>query len=205
MKQIAKIAAVAAFGLLGGQVSAATLDFVAEANGNERGVASGFVLNNANTGGINVTITSNYNPYFDSGNAGLGVCKILDSSAQCDPSNDDNVTSGEWVKLTFDSAVTLSGLSFRNANHNLINTSNSTLRIGIDGAMAASTTFASAAGAIFTGITSIQFKYGGNHPDQFYLSAANVAPVPVPASLPLLVGALGVMGFGARRRKKAAA
>ena len=40
--------------------------------------------------------------------------------------------------------------------------------------------------------------------DQFYLAAATLEPVPVPAALPLLLAGIGGLGFVARRKRKTA-
>ncbi len=86
---------------------AATIDFAAEADNNgERGVADGTTINSAETDNLNVTLsaTGNDKAYLDSGNAGLGVCGTLDNGAQCDPSSDDNLQSGEEVNVKIDDA-----------------------------------------------------------------------------------------------------
>ncbi|RKF16018.1 hypothetical protein D6850_00115 [Roseovarius spongiae] len=200
------IAAALVAGLAATGAGAATLDFVAEAFGDERGVADGTTINNVNTGFLNVTFSSSHFAYFDdlSGGkpAGLGVCKVLTGDAQCKPSSDDNVTSGESVTLTFDTMVDLLGLSFFNADHNPVSATD-TLRIGTDLMAIGETTFGAASAATFSGITSITFAYGGSSANQFYVAGATATPVPIPASLPLLVGGLGLMGWVARRRRKA--
>ena len=53
--------------------------------------------------------------------AGLGVCKphaiVGGGSNQCAQSSDDDVSSGETLRLMFSSAVTLTGITFRNGGH----------------------------------------------------------------------------------------
>lgn len=200
MKPSLTLAAACAAFLAAGSATAATLDFVAEAAGNERGIASGETLV---IDGLAVTFTSSHNPYFDdlSGGkpGGLGVCKVLTGSKQCTPGNDDNITSGEWVTLSFASRVDLGGLSFTNADHNGLNASAKTLRIGVDGGALSTTSFASAVSANYLGIGSITFAYGGGDPSQFYVNAATATAVPLPAPLALLGGA--VAGLAALRRR----
>ncbi|MDD9923174.1 MAG: VPLPA-CTERM sorting domain-containing protein, partial [Boseongicola sp.] len=189
----------------GVSAQAATLDFVAEAAGNERGVADGTVIA---MDGVNVKFSAGKNneapgpvnfAYFDdlSGGkpGGLGVCSFLDSNDQCTPSSDDNVSAGEWVKLAFDYAVELSGLVFGASDHGDINP-NGTLKINGVGM-----TFAQASSMSFVG-DEIKFKYGGGNAKQFYIRAATVSPVPVPAAGYLLIAGIGGL-VAMKRRKKA--
>lgn len=195
--------------LMGGAAAAAQLNFLAEGNTYERGELSGYVLNNANTGGLAVTLTSNFNPYFDAGNAGLGVCKVLTSSKQCDPSNDDNVTGStpgfadEWVQLGFETAVNIKDLVFRGTNHALLTLSLKTLLIDVNGMGLQNYSFADASTALFENVRTIRFQYGGTNPNQFYVTGGYATPVPVPASLPLLAAGIGAVAWIARRRKAA--
>lgn len=207
---IKKLIAISfAAGMFATGASAATLNALAEGNSFERGEASGYVWQNANTGGLKVTLTSNYNPYFDADNAGLGVCKVLDAAKQCNPSSDDNVTGGggidEWVELAFEQTTKVFDLLFRDENHNPLGGSAATLLIGLNGGALTQYTFAAASATVFSDVKSIRFQYdgAGRNPDQFYLTGAGVTPVPVPAALPLLIGGLGIMGWVARRRKAA--
>ncbi len=198
------------------QAAPVNLNFEAEANGNERGVADGYVLNNANTGGIAVTLSAGLQSgpgdafaYFDSGNAGLGVCKILTTAAQCNPGNDDNVTSNEFVTLAFDVTMILSDFVFRAANHSLIShTSLDTLLVGVNGGALAETTFGALSNIPLFGVDSLTLAYGGSSPNQFYLSSVKaeadpniVGQVPLPAGLPLMLAGLGALAVAKRRKQ----
>ncbi|WP_282059241.1 VPLPA-CTERM sorting domain-containing protein [Roseobacter litoralis] len=196
---------------LAGAASAATLDFIAFAAGNEQGVADGTTLNfdgldvtfSAGPGGVGADYA-----YFDdlSGGkpAGLGVCTTLTSSAQCNPSSDDNIsmdgsTGPEWVTLTFgDTLSSFMVTSFYDASHNSLATSNDTLFIN-----GTEYTFAAALGVDFGGTDSVEFLYGGTSASQFYVGGVEASIVPVPAALPLLLAGIGGLGFMARRKRKA--
>ena len=202
--------AVAA-GLSTSAAGAATLNFVAEANTNgERGI-----LDNTSLilGGLAVKFnTGGYHAYFDSssaaevrrGGAGLGVCKIL-SGTQCNPSSDDNLTSGERVTLSFLASQMISGLKFNQEGHFAFAgaSANRTLRYAVNGGSFVTSRFATMMSATFLNVNSITFAYGGRKAQQYYVGGMTaVASVPVPAAAPLLLGALGMMGFGAARRRK---
>src|SRR5690349_8623819 len=77
--------------------------------------------------GVTVTFTGLTNDvvkfaYLDSGNAGVGVCNALitgatagtshpgSSANECQPSSDDNVTTGEKIRVSFSQAVVISQL-----------------------------------------------------------------------------------------------
>lgn len=210
-------AALVAATLTAGSASAATLDFLAEANSAERGEADGTVLPTTFMDGIAVTVSAGLftGPgeafaYLDKGDAGLGACKELTSTKQCNPSSDDNVTSNEFVTIAFDMAYDLSGFVFRAANHNVINASSTqTLLTNINGAGFVETTFgALATGFALEGVTSLSLGFGGSSPNQFYLSSVNAeespfnADIPLPASLPLMLAGLGGLGIASRRRRK---
>ncbi len=182
---------------------AATLDFVAEAAGNERGLQNGSTLT---FDGLTVEFQSSHFAYLDDRSGGkpggLGVCKVLTSSAQCNPGNDDNLTFGESVTLIFDRMVSISGLSFGDANHNSLNASNKMLRIDT-GAGLTPISFMQAVSATFEKVNQITFAYGSSNPSQFYVQNLTATPVPLPAGIVLLGGALGALGFARRRRAAA--
>ena len=86
-------------------------------------------------------------PYLDASSGGkrggLGVCSATNGSAQCVPSSDDNVTSGETITISliggqsFDLQVT----EFRSGGHNNISLSLDTLLVGINGGALSVTNF----------------------------------------------------------------
>ncbi|MFK5980999.1 MAG: hypothetical protein QM488_19180 [Rhizobiaceae bacterium] len=180
--------------------NAVTLDFVAEAAGDERGLMDGDVINFS---GLNVTFSATGgSAYFDdlSGGkpAGLGVCTTLNSGLQCTPSSDDNITAGEAVKLAFfDAPVDFSGLYFYGSDHDPV-IGTDTLLIAINGGMLSSISFGAASAAVYSSIDSIEFGYDGH---QFYIGGAS-AVVPIPAALPLFGTGLALMGFLGWRRKQ---
>jgi hypothetical protein len=193
-----------AAGLSAGGANAATLDFMGYANAGEQGVASGTSITSAFFGGQTLTFTSNFNPYFDGGNAGLGVCKVLTSGAQCDPGNDDNVNALEMVTVAFTGLSDLSKILLRAEGHVPLGDSVSIV-FGTDVHALATYTYGVLKGMSFAGISSMTFAYAdtARTADQFYVQSAVVtSPVPLPAGAPLLLGALGALGFAASRRRK---
>ena len=222
------LATAVALTLSAGAASAAVLDFVQEANNNERGVTDGteIIMN-----GVNVTFTSSHFAYFDHGGAGLGVCKYVANPGatsnngegnQCNtdipnPASDDNVTSTESVTISFDYAMTLSNLLFNQEGHAPFSDSatalQKTLLFGINDGTLVRYTFAQLQSMSFSDVISATFAFDDatfwNDADfnglsaaseQFYLAAATVVPVPLPAAGLMLLAGLGALGAARRRR-----
>jgi hypothetical protein len=186
-----------------GANAAAHFDFanIADTEG-EAGFASYVRMENGVT--LTATATASKAPafaYLDAGNAGLGVCKVLDGADQCNPGNDDNTQMGEQLKLTFDQNITLGLVDFINGAHK--NDFDGTMSVGsflngvwsfADYALADMIDFG-LEGSMFTFLNT---SPGNDNDEQFYISSLN-AEVPVPAALFLFAPAL--LGFFGLRRK----
>jgi len=195
-------------GALATTAGAATLDFIAEAAGNERGLVNGTTLN---FDGIDVTFNATdggtaafayFDDLFAGRPAGLGVCAALDTDNECVVGGDDNLRAGEVLTLTFGETVTLSNISFNDEKHFALPavSPGSSLQWAINGAALSTITFEDAIAATLTGVNSITFGHAGT---DYYIGAATASPVPLPAGVLLMGTALG--GLGLTRRKKKAA
>lgn len=205
--------------------NATTFDFVSMANpfhavSNPTGIGEqGFSTLSLSGTGFTVAITGTKGSgaafaYLDAGHGGLGVCGVLTSTKQCNPGNDDNVTTGEVLKLTFSNAVTINSIWFNN-NHDGDGTlSGNKIKIGgTDYALVPATgvpsynddwkpssSFSVASGG------SLLVTLASTNADQFYISGMTVtAAIPEPETYALLLAGLGLLGFAARRRAKKAA
>ncbi len=210
-------------GLLGGLASiflastganAGVIDFKANADLDERAISWGTtnVIDGVSmtfyaldvTGGNQVHAWA----YLDHG-AGLGVCRTLrtpgnvnaysGSGNECNPGSDDNIQLDEWVGIEFDNGpLTVSNLVLRAEGHGILDGDVTVTINGTD--MLASV----ATAMTWNDLAKIDFTFGGNAPDQYYVSAFTVTDrqVPEPAILGLMgFGLLGV-GTVARRRNK---
>lgn len=209
MKKLLTIAAATlAMGFT--SANAVLLDFVAEAAGNERGVASGTSFASPNFGGLTLQFDADNParfPYFDDLAAGrpggLGLCKALEPNGdECDDSSDDNITAGEGVTITLPEPLDITSLSFTDRQHNDLNNSALDLIIQINGGLAMQMSFAqavlNAASGVWTDVTTIRFAAVQT---DFYVNSMGV--VPLPGALPLLLSGIAGLGFASRRRKKA--
>ena len=192
-----------------------TVDFINDpVNGadpnNERGEADGTILE---FDGIYLQFSATSNvgegyAYFDKGTAGLGVCATLtdDAQNQCDPSSDDNLTSGE--SLTFSVFADAQGqtalvgrisdIVFRAANHSVITDQAAMLLFGIDGGLGVQTSMTgfgiSDAGSSFT---------FGHDNQQYYISGFTfVSGIPEPATWLMMIIGFGIVSASARRSRR---
>lgn len=139
--------------------------------------------------------------------AGLGVYHLSGNSG------DDNITAGEVLKLSFDQVVTLSEFGLRADGHNTTGWSDSnTFQYSLDGLVWLSGLLPDNSvvgdyyagrfvpGSLLTG-KDFYFRYGGSNANQFYLSSATVSAVPLPPAFALMLPALGMLGFMARKKR----
>jgi hypothetical protein len=219
MKKIMKTMglAVASSLLFASVASAATFNYAAIADGTFAGTGPTGELGGAtlthSIDGISVDATGTYNggsafAYLDSGNAGMGVCKVLDGGNQCNPSNDDNVTTGEILTLEFSEKIIINTLEFLGEGHVASALDGDSLNFRIDGGSWSVMSIDQSDWGNFVGLMGTTFDFafldenlGG---DQFYLSSATVSAVPLPPAVLLFGAALGGLGFLSRRRKQAA-
>ena len=228
MKKLLSIAAVAA-GLVFAPANAAILDFANEADTNgERGLAnfSPFTLD-----GLEFTILTygagpnsnglfgaSGNPYLDAGNAGLGVCQVLDTNDQCDPGSDDSIqeivndngpNTVEGIGLFFNEAVDIIDILFVDAQHNPINAMNDGLvDVFLTDSGTPTTTLmftevvslVTMGDAMFQDLEFLGFVFVDK---AFYLSSVTVNEIPIPGAIPLLLSGIAGLGFASRKKRAA--
>lgn len=150
----------------------------------------------------------------DARGAGLGVYHLLNDGM------DDNISSGEAIKLHFDAPVTLSSVGMRAEGHGTIGWSYlGTFEYSFDNLTWTNAYLPKYYGSLnppydelidiahpgqfavtHTG-QDFYFRYGGNLADEFYISSMTVTtPVSEPDSYALMLAGLGLFGFVIRRR-----
>ena len=233
----AVMAASFAAGLLStGAASAATAswDFGTLANGNEQGYVeyvaptiNGIALSAFGTTRVTSTgdVVSDPVPAFaymdgySSGKpGGLGVCKVLTAGDQCSPSNDDNLSVGEILRLEFSTLVRIDAMTLRDGDHNPLGDNDgleefkvSSVSDAVIAANASATNGvadlsglgANRVGTTFWIQTRILPDLVGSELefDKIYLETLTVTAVPVPAAAWLFgSGLMGLAGVARKRR-----
>ena len=232
MNKFAKAGLAAGLGLfmLSGSASAATLNFTQyiDTVAGEKSVISDFALGGYTVSAHGSTVLGAADPvpagfadyssdpqaYFDFGAAGIGVCRTT-VATQCSPASDDNVTGPgvpggpiEILSVGFNAAVAVTDLIFKTEGHNFAFTAGDLIDISTDGITWSAFAFIAGTGALAGDPTFLlaageylHFKFNN---EQFYLSAATVTSVPLPAAGLFLLSGLAGLGFLGRRKKSTA-
>lgn len=139
--------------------------------------------------------------YMDKGNAGMGVCTVITSTDQCSPSSDDNVSAGEYLRLSFNENVLIESLTLNNNHDGGFDNSSvnidGVIKSGLSGGAKTFTDSWFLAAGDFLDLAYVDGVSRDNH---FYLETLVVSQVPEPSVL-LLIGS-GLLGFGLVRIKR---
>jgi hypothetical protein len=147
-------------------------------------------------GTIAAVVQDHYNPsnHGETG-AGLGVYHT-----KVNINSDDNITTGEALKLSFNQDVTISAIGLNDDGHNTSFTSGTKFDYSFNNINWLSNDLTSSVALNHTG-RDFYIRYGATNGAQFYLSSMTVAAVPEPETYAMLMAGLGVIGFMSRRRK----
>ena len=116
------------------------------------------------------------------------------------PDDDGN---GGWIKFKFSQAITFMGFDFLDDEKVRVRDNNgNTATVGRPAGSAYDNYFSTSGLLNWTNVTQLRFNFRHNSGAIDNLRY-EVAAVPVPASLPLMLAGLGALGFAARRRRKA--
>ncbi len=198
--------------------SAATFNFADYADNTYGEMGADFFLFSESGVNLEVAAANGYDPinqvplemafpYLDSGNAGLGVCKIIDGNSQCTPRSDDNLQTPEALGMWFidnnDEVLParITEITFKNSTHGTTFADGATFWLQIDGGTPVEYDLTSQFNNVLEGYEFI--FWAGDQADSSYYISSLTANVPAPAPLALL--ALGLLGvYGASRKRKSA-
>ena len=116
----------------------------------------------------------------------------------------DDDGRGGWISFTFSQAVSFLGFDFLDDEFVTVSDNNGNSAVVGTGTGPAFDNYVTASGLLgFSDVTELTFDFGGNSGAIDNLEF-EIAAVPVPASLPLMLAGLAGFGFASRRRKNAA-
>ncbi len=130
--------------------------------------------------------------------AGLGVYHLSNVGS------DDNITSGEKLKLSFLQRVSMNTIGLRSEGHNTTGwTQGATFEYSLDDVNWTTASLPLNTGRLDLNLRGqdFYFRFGGGSPDQFYLSSATASVVPEPSTYALMAAGLVGLGFASRRKR----
>lgn len=212
------LAAVAASVGFAGALSAATLDFEEFTHGNVitslnlgGGVTAGVTANgrsgtSPDQAWIFDTSMQNTNdpdlegPFTDDGvNYDIYAGRALIIQEHGGAPDDDG--NGGWIQFTFSQAISFMGFDFLDDEEVTARDNNGNeVTVGQPGGSAFDNYFSTSGLLDWTNVTQLTFNFGHNSGAIDNLRY-EIAPVPLPASLALLLAAMGALGFAGRRRQ----